>query len=344
MRDQTHDVRRSPSAKSSFVVYVATAANLAVAITKFIAAAVSGSSAMFAEGVHSLVDTGNELLLLLGLRRSRKQADVYHPYGYGQELYFWSLIVAVVLFGVGGGVALYNGVSHLISPQPLEDPFWAYVVLAIAAVLEGTSWFFAISGVLARRGSRSLWQTIRRSDDPSVFTILFEDSAALAGLATAFLGVYLGHGFQNLYADGAASVMIGLILAVVALFLIRESKGLLVGEAANPEVVESITAIVRDDPDVVAVERVLTLVLGPDDILLNLDARFHPSLSSAELAAAVSRLERAVRQRHPSIRRIFIEAAAMTGSAGSTAAEPPPDRAVLTHGVAAHTPPQRLNE
>jgi cation diffusion facilitator family transporter len=340
MRDQTHDVRRPPAATSRFVVYVATAANLAIAITKFIAAAVSGSSAMFAEGVHSLVDTGNELLLLLGLRRSRRPADACHPYGYGQELYFWSLIVAVVLFGIGGGVAIYNGASHLMRPRPIEDPFWAYVVLAIAVVLEGTSWFFAMSGMVARTGGRSLWQTIRRSDDPSVFTILFEDSAALAGLATAFLGVYVGHRLNNPYVDGAASIVIGLILAVVALFLIRESKGLLIGEAANPEVVESITAIVREDSDVVAVDRVLTLVLGPDDILLNLDARFHPSLSAAELAVAVSRLERAVRQRNPSIRRIFIEAAAMTGSA---AAEPPQDRAVLTHGEAAHTPQQRLN-
>ncbi len=340
MRDQTHGVQRSPSATSSFVVYVATAANLAVAITKFIAAAVSGSSAMFAEGVHSLVDTGNELLLLLGLRRSRRRADAYHPYGYGQELYFWSLIVAVVLFGIGGGVAIYNGASHLMRPRPLEDPFWAYVVLAVAVGLEGTSWFFAMSRMVARTGGRSLWQTIRRSDDPSVFTILFEDSAALAGLATAFLGVYIGHRLNNPYVDGAASIVIGLILAIVALFLIRESKGLLVGEAANPEVVESITAIVRDDPDVVAVDRVLTLVLGPDDILLNLDARFHPSLSAAELAAAVSRLERALRQCHPSVRRIFIEATAMTGNAMAGA---PRDRAVLTHGEAAHASQRQLN-
>ncbi|HEX5463188.1 MAG TPA: cation diffusion facilitator family transporter [Burkholderiales bacterium] len=338
MPDQAHDGRPSASDKSSFVVYVATAANLAIAITKFIAATVTGSSAMFAEGVHSLVDTGNELLLLLGLRRSRKPPDAYHPYGYGQELYFWSLVVAMVLFGIGGGVAIYNGASHLIHPEPLEDPFWAYVVLAIAAALEGTSWFFAMSGMVARKGGRSLWQTIRRSDDPSVFTILFEDSAALAGLATAFLGVYLGHLLHDPYIDGAASIVIGIILAVVALFLIRESKGLLIGEAANPEVVESVTAIVRDDPDVVAVDRVLTVVLGPDDILLNLDARFHPSLSAADLAATVSRLERAVRQRHPSIRRIFIEAAATTGSGTS---EPPQDRAVLTHGEAAVPAPQR---
>lgn len=299
----------SSSPKTKPVIYIAIAGNLAIAVMKFLAAALTGSSAMLSEGIHSMVDTGNQLLLLLGVNRSHQPADSEHPYGYGKELYFWSLIVAMVLFGVGGGMAIYEGISHIMHPRPLEEPFWAYVILGISMVLEGISWSFALRALLAEKGNHSLWQTLRRSYDPSVLTVLLEDTAALIGLTAAFIGVYLAHHFNNSYFDGAASIVIGITLCVVSVVLIRESKGLLVGEAATPEVVASVTALVLNDPAVIAVNQVLTLVFGPEEVLLNIEAQFVPSLSMIELTETISRLECAIQQNHPRIKRIFIQGA-----------------------------------
>jgi len=299
----------SSSPKTKFVIYVAIAGNLAIAFVKFIAAALTGSSAMLSEGIHSLVDTGNQLLLLLGVNRSRKPADAKHPFGYGKELYFWSLIVAIMLFGVGGGMTIYEGVTHILEPRPLEEPFWAYVILGVSMLMEGISWTFAIRALLAEKGNHSLWQTLRRSYDPSVLTVLLEDTAALIGLMVAFAGIYLAHRFSNPYFDGAASVVIGVILCIVSVILARESKGLLVGEAATPEVVESVTSLALNEPAVVAVNQVLTLVFGPEEVLLNIEAQFVPSLRVSELAKVVSRLEVTIQQYHPSVKRIFIEVA-----------------------------------
>jgi cation diffusion facilitator family transporter len=296
------------------VVYVAIGVNLGIAATKFIAA-FSGSSAMVSEGIHSLVDTGNQMLLLLGIYNSQKPADATHPFGYGKELFFWSLIVAIVLFGIGGGMAIYEGVTHLIQPHLLEDPTWAYIVLGAAAVFEAFSWYMAYREILAtRKGEGGLWQVIRHSKDPSVFTVLFEDSAALLGLLAAFLGIYFGHLLHDPYLDGAASIVIGVTLCVVALFLIRESRGLLIGEAADPEEIASIVRIVSNDPAVAAVNRVLTMYIGPSEVLLNLDVQFHSFLSAAQLSATVRRLEQAIRAQHPHIKRIFIEAVAVAAS------------------------------
>lgn len=299
----------SSSPKTKLVIYLAIAGNLAIAVMKFIAAAITGSSAMLSEGIHSLVDTGNQLLLLLGVNRSHQPADSQHPYGYGKELYFWSLIVAMVLFGVGGGMAIYEGITHLIHPRPLEDPFWAYVILGISMLLEGISWSFAMRALLAEKGKYSLWQTFRRSYDPSILTVLLEDTAALIGLTAAFIGIYFAHRFSNPYFDGAASILIGITLCVVSVILIRESKGLLVGEAATPEVVASVTTLALDEPAIIAVNQALTLVFGPEEVLLNIEAQFVPSLSVIELAQVVSRLELAIQQYHPHIKRIFIEVA-----------------------------------
>lgn len=299
----------SSSPKTKFVIYVAIAGNLAIAFVKFIAAALTGSSAMLSEGIHSLVDTGNQLLLLLGVNRSRKPADSKHPFGYGKELYFWSLIVAIMLFGVGGGMTIYEGVTHILEPRPLEEPFWAYVILGVSMLMEGISWTFAIRALLAEKGKHSLWQTLRRSYDPSVLTVLLEDTAALIGLMVAFAGIYLAHRFSNPYFDGAASVLIGVILCIVSVILARESKGLLVGEAATPEVVESVTSLALNEPAVVAVNQVLTLVFGPEEVLLNIEAQFVPSLRVSELAKVVSRLEVTIQQYHPRVKRIFIEVA-----------------------------------
>lgn len=300
------------SPKTKLVIYVAIAGNLTIALMKFLAAAHTGSSAMLSEGIHSMVDTGNQLLLLLGVNRSQQPADSGHPYGYGKELYFWSLIVAMVLFGVGGGMAIYEGTIHIAHPKPLEEPFWAYAILGISVLLEGISWSFALRALLAEKGKHTLWQTLRRSYDPSVLTVLLEDTAALIGLTVAFVGVYLAHRFGNPYFDGAASILIGITLCIVSAILIRESKGLLVGEAATPEVVASVTTLALRDPAVIAVNEVLTLVFGPEEVLLNIKAQFVPSLSVNELAEIVSRLELAIQRYHPSIKRIFIEVAPTT--------------------------------
>lgn len=296
----------SGSAKKT--IYAAMAANFAIAVTKFIAASLTGSSAMLSEGIHSVVDTGNELLLLLGIRLSRKPADDSHPFGYGQELYFWTLIVALFIFAIGGGMSIYEGINHIQDPEPLTDPFWNYVVLGLAVVFEGYSWNIALQEFLSSKGKDSLWTAIRASKDPTIFTILFEDTAALIGLFIAFIGVFSGHLLRNIYLDGVASIVIGVILCGVAVLLAAESKGLLIGEGAKPETVASIRRITDEDPAVDKVIKVLTLHFGPQEILLNLEIKFVDDLASEELAIAVERLENSISSQHSEIQNIFIEA------------------------------------
>jgi cation diffusion facilitator family transporter len=297
-----------PASRSTRVVYVALAANLGIAATKFLAAAVTASSAMLSEAIHSVVDTGNQLLLLFGLHRSRRPADDMYPFGHGKELYFWGLIVAMLLFGVGGGMAIFEGASHLLHPRPLEDAFWAYIVIGIAAAFESTSFTMATRELLRRRGPSEFWRRVHLSKDPSVFTTFFEDLAALLGLIVAFLGVYLGHRFQNLYFDGIASVIIGIILAAVALTLVYETRGLLIGESTNPDVVEDIRKIAASDSAVSSVRTPMTMHLAPFEVLLNLEVVFKQETPAVEQVAAVERIEKAIREKYPAVTRIFIEA------------------------------------
>jgi cation diffusion facilitator family transporter len=296
------------ASEKPIAVYGAITANLLIAVAKFVAAFFTGSSAMVSEGVHSLVDTGNQSLILLGIHRSKKLADDQHPYGYGKELYFWALIVAVVLFSLGGGISIYEGINHLRHPGELGDPTWNYVVLAIAFVLEGAAGYLALRALLAAAGEKTFWQALRSSKDPAVFTILAEDFAALAGIVVAFLGIYLGHLYANPYLDGVASVAIGVILALVAVFLVYESRGLIIGESADSEIVRSIHALAQADPDVQRVERPLTMHLGATKVLLNMRVQFKPELAALNLPAAVDRLEASIRARHPQIAHIFIDA------------------------------------
>ena len=296
----------SGSAKKT--IYAAMAANFAIAVTKFIAASVTGSSAMLSEGIHSVVDTGNELLLLWGLRLSKKPADDSHPFGYGQELYFWTLIVALFIFAIGGGMSIYEGINHIQQPEPLSDPRWNYAVLGLAVVFEGYSWNIALQEFLASKDEDSLWDAIRASKDPTIFTILFEDTAALVGLFVAFVGVLSGHLLGNVYLDGVASITIGVILCGVAILLAAESKGLLIGEGAKPETVANIREITNNDPAVDKVIKVLTLHFGPQEILLNLEIKFVQDLKTEELAVVIERLENSISNRHPEIQNIFIEA------------------------------------
>lgn len=305
----------SEASKHPITVYGAMAANAVIAVSKFAAGIISGSSAMLSEAIHSVVDTGNELLLLLGIHRSKKPADELHPFGYGKELYFWSLIVAILLFSLGGGMSIYEGISHLQHPVEIRDPSWNYVVLGIAFVAEGTSWAIALKKLLEKKNrNQGFWEALHASKNPAVFVVLAEDSAALAGILVAFLGVLLGHQLRSPYLDGAASVVIGLILTAVAGFLAYESRDLLVGESADEEVVQSIRKLAQADPAVVGVSRPLTMHFGPDQVLLNLDIEFESSLTASEVTAAVDRLEAIIRKERPSIKRIFIEAESLKGS------------------------------
>ncbi len=310
------------ASESKIAIFAAIAGNLMVAVTKFIAAGITGSSAMISEGIHSVVDTGNGLLLLLGIRLSRRPADDSHPFGYGLELYFWTLIVAILIFAVGGGISIYEGIIHMRHPEPMQNPFWNYVVLWLAILFEGASWGFALKGFVAAKGRRSAWKTIRTTKDPTLFTVLFEDSAALLGLVVALIGVYLAHRLDAPILDGAASVVIGVVLCAVATLLAWETRALLLGESADPAVIERIETIARSDPSVAAIRKPLTMHFGPEQILLNLDIQFLPTLTILEVEAAIDRLERRIRQEYPQFRHIFIEVDAIR-RAGANSRKPP---------------------
>ncbi len=239
---------------------------------------------------------------------SKQPADDSHPFGYGQELYFWTLIVALFIFAIGGGMSIYEGIGHIRHPQPLTDPRWNYGVLGLAVIFEGYSWNVALQEFLASKREDNFWQAIRASKDPTVFAILFEDTAALIGLFVAFVGVLSGHLLGNIYLDGVASIVIGVILCRVASLLAIESKGLLIGEGATAETIASIKKIINDDPAVENVIKVLTLHFGPQEILLNLEINFVDDLETDELEIAVERLESSIRIQHLEIQNIFIEA------------------------------------
>ena len=299
-------------ATSNKAIYAAIVGNFAIAVTKFSAAAFTGSSAMIAEGIHSVVDTGNGGLLLFGARQSKKPPDDDHPFGYGKELYFWALIVALVIFAVGGGVSVYEGVLHMLHSAPPGDPFWNYVVLGIAVIFESIVMAVAVKEFLKIKGDRHWWTAIRTSKDPRDFTVMFEDAAALMGLVAALLGVFLAHRLNNPYYDGAASIVIGVILMGAAVLLGYETKGLLVGEGADRETREDIRRVVEADDSVEAVTRILTMHFGPDTVLAAMDLRFRRTLSARELEESVARIEAKVRERHDEVKHIFIESESLS--------------------------------
>lgn len=298
--------------ESNIAIVGAFTANLLIAIIKFIAAAVTGSSAMLSEGIHSLVDTGNTGLLLFGDYRSKKKATPSHPFGYGRELYFWSLVVAISLFAVGGGMSIYEGIIHIQHPEEIEDPFWNYIVIALAFALSAVSLFVAVKKFLEDNPDKSFWRAIKESKDPGTFSILFEDSADILGLIIAFLGVYLGHTLNNPYIDGAASIAIGLILSSLSLMLAFETKSLLIGESADQELIDKIVQTIKENKSVVHVRSPLTLHFGPKDILLALDIQFNPSLLMNEVAVNIDQIEDAIRLKYPEIKRIYIEIKSIT--------------------------------
>ena len=301
----------STASSSKFAIYGAIGANIAIAVSKFTAAFFTGSSAMLSEGIHSLVDSGNGVLILFGVHQSAKAADKRHPFGRSKELYFWALIVAILVFSVGGGMSFYEGIEHLKAPAPLSDPTWNYWVLGISLVFESISCFLAFKAFNADRGEEGFWQTLRRSKDPAVFAILLEDLAALLGLVIALAGVFLGHQLNNPYLDGAASIAIGALLVCVAVFLIYKTKGLLVGVGADDETLLDLERIVQAQPTVQHMRAPLTMYLGPADVILALDIEFENRLSADEVEHAVRALQNAIRAEHPEFKRIFIEAKAI---------------------------------
>jgi cation diffusion facilitator family transporter len=255
--------------------------------------------------------------VLLGLKRSAVPADAEHPFGHGKALYFWTLIVAISIFGIGGGMSLYEGITYLQHPSPMGDPWPNYIVLAIAFVVEGSAFTLAMREFLAAKGDRAAMEFIRNSKDPSLFTIVFEDSAAMLGLIVAFLGVFLGHLFHNPYLDGVASIVIGLILMGVAFLLARESKGLLVGEGVEPTVLTAMNRLVAADEGITDVGDIRTMYIGPNDLLVNLEVAFLPSLRSAGMRQSIERIEASLKAAYPEVSRVYIEANALREAASA---------------------------
>ncbi|MGX5800856.1 cation diffusion facilitator family transporter [Bradyrhizobium sp. Arg314] len=294
-------------AGSKRVIYAALAGNLAIALTKFAAAAFTGSSAMLSEGVHSLVDTGNGGLLLHGMRRAARPADRTHPLGHGRELYFWSFIVALLVFALGAGVSFYEGVIHIMAPEPVVNAKVNYIVLGLSFLFEGSSWLVALREFRRQKGNQGWFEAIHRSKDPSVFTVLFEDSAALLGLMVAFAGILAAEIMEMPELDGVASIGIALILATTAIFLARESKSLLLGEPASPEVQKQVLAIAQQDPAVQRANGILSVHIGPEEIVAGLSIEFEDHLTAPEIEACVERLEARLKKEMPQITRLFVK-------------------------------------
>lgn len=291
----------------NIVLYGALAANLGIGIAKFVAAAITGSSSMLTEGFHSCVDSTNQILLLYGQRRAKRPPDAAHPFGYGRELYFWTFVVAILIFAIGAGASIYEGWQHIAEPEPLSDPLVNYIVLGISALLEGSSWTLAVREFAAtKRADKSWWRAIRDSKDPAGFIVLFEHSAALAGLVIAAIGVWASHHFAEPRLDGAASIAIGAILAAVAVLLAREAKGLLIGERADPAVIAQVTRIVAAHPGIGAVNHVRTIHTAPDSIFVAISADFDDSLTMGEGETLIEEIEAALRKDQPALASIYI--------------------------------------
>ncbi len=293
---------------SKIAIYGALAANIGIATVKFIAASVTGSSAMISEGIHSTVDSGNSLLLLLGMKRSQRPPDRGHPFGHGKEIYFWSLIVAILVFSLGGGMSVYEGITHIQHPVELRDPFWNYIVLGASILFEGTSLMYAVREFNKTRGKFGFFRELSMSKDPGLFAVIYEESAAIIGLLIALLGIFLGHYFENPMFDALASMLIGVVLIAVAITMVKESKGLLVGESASAEIVKGIYDIVNEDKRVETLYFPLTMHLAPNEILLALDVEFQKDMTVEELFDSVNNLEDRIKKAFPNVKKIYIEA------------------------------------
>ncbi|MHB1074670.1 cation diffusion facilitator family transporter [Thiobacillus sp.] len=296
---------KQPHAKLS--IYVALASNLAIAVTKFVAAALTGSSAMLSEGIHSLVDTANELLLLYGMKRAARPPDNTHPFGYGRELYFWSFIVALMVLALGAAASFYEGINHVLHPEPMRNPLLNYVVLAASFGFEGVSWWVALKAFRATMGRQGYLDAFRTSKDPTTFTVLFEDTAALLGVLIATAGIAAAHALDAPWLDGVASIGIGIVLLVSSLLLARETKGLLIGESAHPRVRDSILRIAREDPGVRTANGVLTIHMGVSQVVAALSVEFQDALNTTQIETCVNRIEAAIKHAQPDITLLFVK-------------------------------------
>lgn len=263
---------------------------------------------MLSEGIHSLVDTGNQVLLLYGLKRAAKPADAAFPFGHGKEIYFWSFVVAILIFAVGAGISIYEGIHHLQHPVAMKSVLINYIVLGAALIFESVVLIIALREFIRAKGKWGFLEAVKKSKDPSVFVVVFEDSAATLGLLVAFFGVFLSHEFGYWWADGCASILIGLILGATAIWLAYETKSLLIGEAADPEQVKGMRQVITDFPEVTRVNEVLTMHMGPDFVLANLSVDFEDSLLAGEIEQTVARMDQVIKEMYPSVKRVFIEA------------------------------------
>jgi cation diffusion facilitator family transporter len=293
---------------SKKIIIAALIGNSLISITKFIAALITSSSAMLSEGIHSLVDTGNQILLLYGLKQAKRPADENFPFGHGKEVYFWSFIVAILIFALGGGISIYEGIQHMRHPKPISNPVINYIVLGLALIFEGAAWCFAFREFNRAKGKWGYIEAVQRGKDPSMFVVLFEDSAAMLGLLVAFAGIGLTQMTGILYFDGAASIIIGLILIGTAIWLAYETKGLLIGESANRPVTNGIREILKSNPLVEHVNEVLTMHMGPDFILANLSVDFRDHATADDIESVIAEMDQAIKRQYPQIKRIFIEA------------------------------------
>jgi len=293
---------------SKLVIIAALIGNALISVTKFVAAAITGSSAMMSEGIHSLVDTGNQVLLLYGMKRAAKPPDADFPFGYGKEIYFWSFIVAILIFALGGGISIYEGVQHIQHPEPISNPLINYIVLGLAMVFEGAAWYFAFREFNRVKGRWGYLEAIQRAKDPSIFVVLFEDSAAMLGLIVAFVGVWLTQATGILVFDGIASVIIGFILVGTAIWLAYETKGLLIGESANQSVIRGIRSALETKSNIQHVNEILTMHMGPDFILANISVDFADNIKAQQVEEDIAAIDRVIKQTYPQIKRVFIEA------------------------------------
>lgn len=292
---------------SKKVIYAAMIGNGLIAIAKFVGAFITGSSAMLSEGIHSVVDTGNQGLLLYGIARSKRPADEKHPFGYASEIYFWAFIVAILIFSIGAGISFYHGVEKVLHPHPVESPMINYVILGLAMVFEGVAWWVAFKEFTKTSNKKGIFQAVRESKDPTIFTVLFEDSAAMLGLIVAFVGIWVSVTFNLPMVDGLASILIGVILAGTAIVLALETKGLLIGEAAAPEVVDEIKSLIAAQPAITALNEIRTLHRGPNDVLLAMSLDYNDEIPAGVIEHTNTQLEMAIKSRFPSVKRLFLE-------------------------------------
>lgn len=288
-------------------IYSALAANLLIAVTKFTAGAFTNSSSMISEGIHSTVDTTNQLLLLYGIKRSKKAPDEWHPFGYGKELYFWSFVVSILIFGLGGALSIYQGILHIIEPEVMKDPFWNYIVLVLSLIFEGTSLLISLKEFNKTRDGKGWWDSIIKSKDPSSFLVVFEDGAAVAGLLVVMILMTVSYSFQIPELDGVASIIVGLILVFVSLILARESRSLLMGEGIAPEIREKIIRLAEQDVAVVKTKNILSTYQSPEEIILMLIIDFKDHLDTEEITLAVQRIRETIKKEFPLVRFVIIQ-------------------------------------